>query len=412
MAWLPENWGVPSEMNWFCCQLGAREHYAVPRALHRNGRLLGLFTDAWIRPGYPLGILKRSLRERYHDELAEATVTSANTSLLAFEAWARARGLTGWNRIMSRNEWFQSQALRRLSAICHLPSASEKPTLFSYSYTALEPFRFAKSRRWKTVLGQIDPGPEMGRIADELGKRNGANASIQGPPENYWHAWRQECQLADRIVVNSQWSRECLMREKIPEGKISVVPLAFEQPAAVGGFVREVPERFTAERPLRILFLGQIIFLKGILPLLEAIEILQDAPIELSIVGPELCVVPAHYRQLPRVRWYGSVSRAKTSEFYKHSDVFIFPTFCDGFGLTQLEAQAWKLPVIASRCCGEVVEYERNGLLLDEPSATNIAAALQRLLAEPGLLKRLSAASGVDRRFSLESLASALIEKT
>jgi hypothetical protein len=31
-------------------------------------------------------------------------------------------------------------------------------------------------------------------------------------------------------------------------------------------------------------------------------------------------------------------------------------TFSDGFGLTQLEAQAWKLPMITTRFCGEVVD--------------------------------------------------------
>jgi glycosyltransferase involved in cell wall biosynthesis len=398
-------------VNWIVSQLGAREHYAVARALNQAGALHGLLTDLWVQPQSLLAKCGGArLRERFHPDLANAAVQEWNTGLVAFELFARLRGLRGWPLIMARNQWFQKQALHSLRSLRLAPGSP--PTLFSYSYTALEPFRFAKSRGWKTVLGQIDPGPEMGRIADELGKRNGANASIQGPPENYWHAWRQECQLADRIVVNSQWSRECLLRERITAEKISVVPLAFEPPQAAGGFLRSVPERFTAERPLRILFLGQIILLKGILPLLEAIETLRDAPIELSVVGPELWTVPAHYRIHPRVRWHGPVSRAMTAEFYQSSDVFIFPTFCDGFGLTQLEAQAWKLPVIASRCCGEVVEHERNGLLLDEPSATNIAAALQRLLAEPGLLKRLSAASGVDRRFNLTSLASALIEKT
>jgi glycosyltransferase involved in cell wall biosynthesis len=145
---------------------------------------------------------------------------------------------------------------------------------------------------------------------------------------------------------------------------------------------------------------------------MEAVEIMRGAPVEFWFVGPEQIPLPENLRRNPQVSWHGPVARGAAADFYRRADVFLFPTLSDGFGLTQLEAQAWKLPVIASRCCGEVVEHERNGLLLDEPSATNIAAALQRLLAEPGLLKRLSAASGVDRRFSLESLASALIEKT
>ena len=37
-------------MKWFCCQLGAREHYAIPRALFRFEMLDYLLTDAWARP--------------------------------------------------------------------------------------------------------------------------------------------------------------------------------------------------------------------------------------------------------------------------------------------------------------------------------------------------------------------------
>ena len=36
--------------SWICCQVGAREHYAVPRALHRAGALHALVTDAWADP--------------------------------------------------------------------------------------------------------------------------------------------------------------------------------------------------------------------------------------------------------------------------------------------------------------------------------------------------------------------------
>jgi glycosyltransferase involved in cell wall biosynthesis len=38
----------------------------------------------------------------------------------------------------------------------------------------------------------------------------------------------------------------------------------------------------------------------------------------------------------------------------------VFPTFSDGFGLTQLEAQAWILPIITTNFCGKLVEDEQN----------------------------------------------------
>ena len=80
------------------------------------------------------------------------------------------------------------------------------------------------------------------------------------PPE-YWAFWREECKLADRIVVNSEWSREGLIRGGVPAEKISIIPLAYEgaeirnQKSEVGG-ARVYPKRFTADRPLRVLIPG------------------------------------------------------------------------------------------------------------------------------------------------------------
>jgi glycosyltransferase involved in cell wall biosynthesis len=100
--------------------------------------------------------------------------------------------------------------------------------------------------------------------------------------------------------------------------------------------------------------------------------------------------------------------RDKVERYYRDADVFILPTLSDGFGLTQLEAQAWKLPVIASRYCGEVVCDGGNGIVIERISGQSIAGVLLGLLRSPERLKAMSARSGIDERFSLKTLASSL----
>ena len=61
-----------NRMKWICCQLGAREHYAIPRALFRLGMLDWLVTDAWVPPASILRIVARTeseIRDRWHEEL-------------------------------------------------------------------------------------------------------------------------------------------------------------------------------------------------------------------------------------------------------------------------------------------------------------------------------------------------------
>lgn len=68
--------------------------------------------------------------------------------------------------------------------------------------------------------------------------------------------------------------------------------------------------------------------------------------------------------------------------FYGAADAFVFPTPYDAFGMVITEAMASGLPVIASRQAGaaELVDHERTGYLLDDPSSSvEIAGWLRRL---------------------------------
>jgi len=408
-------------MKWICCQLGAREHYAIPRALFRLDMLSCLLTDAWIPPGSLLAKLcgrRSNLAARFHDELHDARVRAFNSSLILFETLARARGLGGWTKIIARNRWFQGKVVSCLSA-CDLSRADSQPVLLSYSYTALEPFQYAKAHGWKALLVQIDPGPEEETIvAAEAARAPELASDWQPAPAEYWACWREECHLADRIVVNSEWSREGLVHGGVPAEKISVIPLAYETPAAFAEApaakdvrsVRIYPPRFTPERPMRVLFLGLINLRKGAARLLEAARILRGEPVEFWMVGPAEIANAKTIGDAGRVKWFGPVTRKQAAKYYRSADVFILPTLSDGFGLTQLEAQAQGLPVIASKFCGKVVENGVSGIILEEPTGTCIAAAIRDCIENPDRLQALAAASRVADKCTVQALARRLQE--
>jgi glycosyltransferase involved in cell wall biosynthesis len=396
-------------MTWICCQLGAREHYAIPRGLHRRAALDCLVTDIWLRPRSLTAMLTSGLGDRFHQDLVNETVYQSNRSALRLEALARIRRVTGWSLIRQRNEWFQQHAvshLRRASKV----SKTKAATLFAYSYAACRLLRFARERGWRTVLGQIDPGLPEERIVAKLYDENPAQrGNWQPAPSAYWDEWRDECALADRIVVNSFWSRDALVREGVPAERIRVVPLAYETPTGARRFERHYPGAFTAERPMRILFLGQINLRKGVGPLLEAARLMGGEPMEFWFVGAMQIVLPDELLRTAHVRWFGAIPRGEVAKYFRAADVFVVPTFSDGFGLTQLEAQAWKLPVIASRFCGDVVRDGINGVLLSEVSAEAIASVLLALVHNPSKLREMAAYSGIDERFSLSALGSSLL---
>jgi glycosyltransferase involved in cell wall biosynthesis len=335
-----------------------------------------------------------------------------NSSVILFEMRARARRLGEWERIFARNQWFQRKVVGALNS--QLSTLSSQAILLSYSYAALEPFRFAKLHGWKTLLLQIDPGPEEERIvAEEVARVSALAGAWQAAPVAYWASWRQECDLADRIIVNSEWSREGLMRSGVPDGKLTLIPLAYEA-SEVGDQkteirqVRSYPARFTRDRPMRVLFLGQVNLRKGVARLLQAAQTLRDEPVEFWIVGPVRIANAETAADNARVKWFGPVTRKETAEKYRAADVFILPTLSDGFAITQLEAQAYGLPVISSKCCGGVVENGRNGIILEEPSAECIAAAIRDCVADPRRLQTLFAASYRQNEFTTDVLGQRL----
>ena len=75
------------------------------------------------------------------------------------------------------------------------------------------------------------------------------------------------------------------------------------------------------------------------------------------------------------------------------------------FAITQLEARAQGLPVIASKFYGKVVENGVNEVILEEPTGACIAAAVRDCRADADRLQKLAAASRVRDKFTIEALA-------
>lgn len=403
--------------SWICCQLGAREHYAIPRALAATGRLELLITDIWLDQDHPCNLLPSSflssLRSRSHPQVPSAQVKAFNQAQIAWEIFHRyykiKNKVNEWELITARNLWWQKQVVKILKKY----QVGEKNiTLFAYSYGALELLIYAKSRGWRTVLGQIDPGIIETQIIQQVATKHSqlSSAIISNPDQQYWSNWQQECQIADRIIVNSNWSQQALQKAGIDQHKITTIPLAYQAANGTEEFTRTYPSNFSPQRPLKVLFLGQVIIRKGIAAILEAIPLLQDYPIEFWFVGQVKVTLPIALINHPQIKWFGAVSRSQTDYYYQQTDVFLFPTHSDGFGLTQLEAQAWKLPIIASQFCGAVVKEQNNGLILPQITSKAIAETLIFCLQNPQQLAKFSSNSTqVLSDFTLSKLAQKII---
>lgn len=322
------------------------------------------------------------LAARYTARLAGARVFADTFPSIMSRSVARLAPGANWSGLLADNLRFDRFAAARLQSM----RAPAGGVALCYSYAASQTLRVARSRGFATILNQIDGGPQETRLISALAQNEGARADA--PPETYWRRWREECETADMILVNSAWARDCLIAEGAPREKLAIAPLMY-RPARPSAAL-QYPERFDADHPLVVLFLGAFSLRKGARTLLEAAAMLRGEPIRFLVVGRDELGAAAQ-KDYADIRYLGEVPRDETSDFYRKAHVFVLPTHSDGFALTQLEAQAHGLPAIVSRRCGDVVLDGASGLLLPDQSAASLRDALLWALRHPQRLAAMSA---------------------
>jgi glycosyltransferase involved in cell wall biosynthesis len=370
-------------------QKGAREHYAVALALHQQGMLAGLVTDwyapLWLRrmgglmDGWMGGRGSAALAARCED-IPDGLVRAFPFRSL-FWKW-RVRRLAAQGR--SYEAHLQTDAAFA-AAVARLKLPPHE-VFFGYSYASLEMMEAEKKRGVLTVLDQIDPGAmEFRLVAEEMRQ----HPEIAGPPPEFpaanFDRNRREWELADIIIVNSGWSREALISEGADAAKIEVLPLCYE---VEDGSQKSELSTFNFQlstAPLRVLFLGQVILRKGIHYLIEAARMLERENIHFDVVGPVGILPGAVAAAARNMTFHGPVSRDRAAEWYRQSDLFVLPTLSDGFALTQLEALAHGLPVIATPNCGRVVEPGKTGFVIPPRDARALADAILKFAADRNL---------------------------
>jgi glycosyltransferase involved in cell wall biosynthesis len=90
-----------------------------------------------------------------------------------------------------------------------------------------------------------------------------------------------------------------------------------------------------------------------------------------------------------RVVLTGFVSDEELVRLYSGADCFLFPSLAEGFGFPVLEAMACGAPVVSSDRTSLPEVVGDAGVLVDPEDERAIAAAVERVLTEPGLADRL-----------------------
>lgn len=155
---------------------------------------------------------------------------------------------------------------------------------------------------------------------------------------------------------------------------------------------------------IHLLFVGYVIPRKGVDILIKSLEILIKTygfhNIILHIVG-DLERDPVFSKEIKdyccfaglekNVRIYGRISDAKLNELYNISDIFVFPSLWEGFGMVLIEAMHNQLPIVTTDAGAipYLVKDGINGFLVPAGDAKRLARAMQKLIESPDLRRQI-----------------------
>lgn len=157
------------------------------------------------------------------------------------------------------------------------------------------------------------------------------------------------------------------------------------------------PHDIASESTAKLIFAGRIAPEKGLEVLVNALAELTQLDWRLSVcgTGAEKDVMPiiSLAKRLGinnRIDWKGHVDNVLDE--MAQADIAVLPSTCrESFGLTILEAFSQGLPVVTTNngAQSEIMADGTEGLLVPPSSPTALAEALRRLIADPGLCRRL-----------------------
>jgi rhamnosyl/mannosyltransferase len=232
---------------------------------------------------------------------------------------------------------------------------------------------------------------------------------------------RKFLNFADRIIASSP-----NMVEHSPflhdfQEKCTVVPFGvdlrkFEMTSEIKEKVSQLRTKYG---PRMILFLGRLIYYKGLEHLVVAMKEI-DANLVIAGSGPlehELRKMVSESGLRRKVDFVSQPRDEDIPAYYHACDVFVLPSVerSEAFGIVQLEAMACGKPVVSTNLPTGVPFVnldEETGLIVPPRSSTALADAVNRLLEDESLRTKLGAQgrARVQREFTRELMANRVLQ--
>ncbi|WP_286214842.1 glycosyltransferase family 4 protein [Demequina sediminis] len=195
-----------------------------------------------------------------------------------------------------------------------------------------------------------------------------------------------ELELADLIVAPSRQVALSASRAHNP-APVHTIPYGCAVPA-MGA--RHQPRR--KSDPLKLLFVGRVVSLKGLSYLEQALRDFPRRDVELTIIGGADLSVPGVRRLVERADYRGRQPRSAVLAAIREHDAFVMPSIVEGRSLAVLEAVSLGLPVLVTPGSGtDDLAAAGAGIVVPSRSASGLRDAIEAMHRGAVDLEALSA---------------------
>jgi len=214
------------------------------------------------------------------------------------------------------------------------------------------------------------------------------------PKEKYSASFRFLLRCSDLIILPSETYQKRLV-DVFPDHKRKTIFI--HNGVDLNQFTLAGQKR-SCDNGRYILCVAHLRQLKGIDILLPACTplLFRDPSLKLMIVGdgperPRLEELASQLRIRNQTQFVGNKQPAEVAKLLHGCEVFVLPSRSESFGLVLIEAMACKKPVVATTvgAIPEIIENEKNGLLVEPDNPEALTNALQRLITNDDLKRTL-----------------------
>lgn len=357
-------------MKFIVVHSGARDLYKLSVALYKNNRLGYLVTDDFF------------LRKEYRKVLPAKLV---KISYMGFVIRVFCQIFKKWRSLHIYKDFFLGRTAGKLSKRKKMPLCSYSEYAYhAYKYSDIRPrvlFQFhphACSNR-KIFFDEIKRHPET---ASNLMKEKECMIS-----EKKLNQSLSEIRQTDVFLVASSFTKQTLVENGMDPNKIFIAPYGVD--------LTEYPfkEKKVKEK-ITFAFVGNYTQRKGIYYLLSAAKKLQDEGYDFNVKmtgRSKLDVEELAKYGVKNLSTYFMLSHKELIQMLHSSDVFVFPSLCEGFAFVIIEAMSTGLPVIATtRTAGrDIVKEGEDGFTIAPSSVDALVEKMRYFLDNPAECVRM-----------------------